>query len=324
MFLSSDRYWRLPRCLCLNSARAGEGGVVFERAKFMVTFIGAYRRSRSDGGGHEAALQAAADDMLRQTRVNVPDTVYELWSDPSDELALDGGDWFGDGFLEITDAHLGLLRRARLTWDGAERGAPMLDPDRPYGRADLLAQLAEVFGTDDADELGRRHVEMYFVVARALRHATLAPGRYALTNVAPADVRIALRGYGELSGDDLGLDADGQVNLTEDHLRLLRGIEIRWPSEYECGDRLDGGRYPAAAADPKRPYGDFTFIEVDMARILGELPPAPQQGPAVFEPSPEQALRLQRLHWQMLGAMQVFLERAELAPGRYGLYPDHP
>lgn len=309
---------------------------MFERAKFMVTFIGAYRRSRSDGGGHEAALRAAADDMLRQTRVNVPDTVYELWSDPSGELALDGGDWFGDGFLEITDAHLGLLRRVRLTWDDAERGAPMLDPDRPYGRADLLAQLAEVFGADDADELGRRHVEMYFVLARALRHATLAPGRYGLTNVAPADVRIALRGYGELSGDDLGLDADGQVNLTEDHLRLLRGIEIRWPSEYECGDRLDGGRYPAAAADPKRPYGDFTFIEVDMARILGELPPAPeqlpgslrscppQQGPAVFEPSPEQALRLQRLHWQMLGAMQVFLERAELAPGRYGLYPDHP
>lgn len=298
--------------------------MVFERAKFMVKFAGAYRRSRNNGGEHGAALQAAADDMFGTNRVNVPDSVYEMWSDPSDELTLDGGNWFGDGSLDITDAHLGLLRRARLTWDGAERGAPMLDPDRPYGRADLLAQLSEVFGTDDADELGRRHVEMYCVLARALRHGTLAPGRYAPTNLQPAEVRIALRGYGELTGDVLGLDPDGRVIVTEEHLHLLRGIEIRWPSEYECGDRLDVGRYPAAAADPKRPYGDFTFIEVDMARILGELPPAPESGPAVFEPSPELAQRLQRLHWQMLGTMQVFLEQMALAPGTYALYPDHP
>lgn len=295
---------------------------MFERAKFMVRFAGAYRRSRGNGGEHEAALQAATDAMFRTNRVNVPDSVYEMWSDPGDELGLDGGDWFGDGSLEITAAHLRLLRTARLGWDGAERGAPMLDPDRPYGRADLLAQLAEVFGTEDADELGRRHVEMYFVLARALRHGTLAPGRYPLTNLQPAEVRSALRGYGELSGDDAGLDGDGQVIVTEDHLQLLRAIEIRWPSEYECGDRLDAGRYPAAAADPKRPYGDYTFIEVDMARILGALPPV--SGSAVFEPGPELAYRLQRLHWQMLGTMQVFLERMELAPGTYGLYPDHP
>ena len=298
--------------------------MLFERAKFMVRFAGAYRRSRSEGGDHEAALQAAADGMFRPRRVNVPDSVYEMWSDPRDELELDGGGWFGDGYLEITEAHLGLLRHARLAWEGAERGAPMLDPQRPYGRADLLAQLGEVFGTDDADELGRRHVEMYCVLARALRHGTLAPGRYAPANLNPAEVRVALRGYGELTGEDLGLDPDGRVIFTEDHLRLLRGIEIRWPSEYECGDRLDAGRYPAAAADPKRPYGDFTFIEVDMARILGELPPAPTEGQAVFEPSPELALRLQRLHWQMLGAMQVFLEQAVLTPGRYGLYPERP
>lgn len=298
--------------------------MVFERAKFMVKFAGAYRRSRSDGGDHEAALQAAADGMFRPNRVHLPDSVYEMWSDPSEEIALDGGDWFGDGSLEITEAHLGLLRHARLAWDGAERGAPMLDPDRPYGRADLLAQLGEAFGPGDADELGRRHVEMYFVLARALRHATLAPGRYAPANLQPSEVRSALRGYGELTDEDLGLDADGQVIVTEEHLRLLRGIEIRWPSEYECGDRLDAGRYPAAAADPKRPYGDFTFIEVDMARILGELPPPPEHGPAIFEPSPELALRLQRLHWQMLPTMQVFLERLDLAPGTYGLNPDHP
>lgn len=294
--------------------------MVFERAKFMVRFAGAYRRSRGNGGEHEAALQAAADAMFRTNRVTVPDSVYEMWSDPVDELTLDGGEWFGDGSLEITSAHLGLLRTARLAWDGAERGAPMLDPDRPYGRADLLAQLGEVFGTDDAHELGRRHIEMYCVLARALRHGTLAPGRYPLRNLQPAAVRSALRGYGELSDDDVGLDGDGQAIVTENHLQLLRAIEIRWPSEYECRDRLDAGRYPAAAADAKRPYGDYTFIEVDMARILGELPPV--SGSAVFEPGPELQHRLQRLHWQMLATMQVFLEQAALTPGVYGLHPD--
>lgn len=228
---------------------------MFERARFMVTFAGAYRRSRRNGADHEAALRAATEDAFGGRRTELPDAVAELWRDPAADCTLPGAAWFGDGSLVITEAHLGLLKQSRLGWDGAERGAPMLDPDRPYGRADLLAQ------------------------ARALRHGTLAPGRYPPTNVAPAEVHGALRGYGELSFDDLGLDADGQVVVTEHHLKLLRAIEIRWPSTYDCADRLAAGEYPAAAADAKRPYGDFTFIEVDMARILGDLPPAPGPRP---------------------------------------------
>lgn len=99
-------------------------------------------------------------------------------------------------------------------------------------------------------------------------------------------------------------------------------VDIRRPSDSDCEDRLVMGEYPGAAADAKRPYGDFTFIEVDMAAILGELPPVTGgNGPAIFEPSPELAERLQRLHWQMLVSMQVFVERVALAPGRYPLYP---
>lgn len=291
---------------------------MFERAKFMVKFAGAYRQSRRAGAQHDAALQAATADMFRPRQTELPASVAELWRDPATHCALDDGDWFGDGSLAITDAHLALLRQARLGWDGAERGAPMLDPQRPYGRADLLTQLAEVFGADSqTGELARHHVEMFFVLARVLKHGTLAPGRYPLTNITVAEARALLRGYGDLSDDDMGIDADGRVPVTDEHLRLLRAIEIRWPSEYDCADRLGVAEYPAAAADPKRPYGDYTFIEVDMARILGELPPA--VGAAVFEPGPELAQRLQRLHWQMLVAMQVFLERAELAPGSYGL-----
>ncbi len=292
--------------------------MVFERAKFMVSFAGAYRRARKNGLDHEDALRGATDDMLGVNRVDLPASVCEMWCDPADELDLDWDGWFGYGPFEITAAHLGLLRLARVGWDGAERGAPMLDPDRPYGRADLLAQLSEVFGTDDADVLGRHHVEMCSVLARVLRHGALRPGHYASRNLQPADIRAAVRGYGDLSDADLGLDA-GQIAVEADHLQLLRGMQVRWPSPHECRDRLDTGRFPAATVDPKRPFGDFTYIEVDMARILGVLPPAPTDGPAVFEPGPELAHRLQRRHWQTAAVMQVFLEQAELAPGTYDM-----
>lgn len=291
---------------------------MFERAKFMVSFVGAYRQARRNGDEHQAAVRRAVGDVLDAPGVELPDSVRALWTDPDDRIALDGGSWFGAGAFEISAAHLDLLRHARLGWDGAERGAPGFDPAAPYGRTDLLSQLGEVFQTDDADELAGRHVEMFFVLARFLRHADLQPGRYRLRNITAHQLRAALRGYGELDDEDLGLGTDG-VLVEPAHLQLLRGIEIRWPSRYECADRLAAGRYPAAGADPKRPYGDFTFIEVDMARILGVLPPPPSEGSAVFEPGPELTRRLQRLHWQMLAVMQVFLEHAELAPGRYQL-----
>jgi hypothetical protein len=252
----------------------------------------------------------------------LPESVAELWLDPA-ACGLADGAWFGDGSLEITQSHLGILRQMRFSWDGAERGAPMLDPERPYGRRDLLAQLGETFGSDDADELARRHVEMFFVLARALKHGSLAPGRYTLRNIRASDVREAMHGYGGDEGvtdADLGLDPDGRVTISDDHLQLLRGIEIRWPSHYVCEERLALGEFPAAAADPKRPYGDFTYIEVDMARILGVLPPRTDGDSGVFEPSPELAQHLQRLHWQILVAIQVFAEQASLAPGVYGLY----
>ncbi|MDV3129851.1 hypothetical protein M1247_33440 [Mycobacterium sp. 21AC1] len=306
---------------------------MFDRARFVMGFVGAYGRSRKAGAAHAAALEAAAHGLLDQklgssgaadpAHTAVPAPVAEIWRDPQGACALDDGAWFGDGSFEITKSHISLLRQARFAWDGVERGGPMLDSERPYGRRDLLAQLVEVFGSDDADDLARRHVEMYFVLARALKHGTLAPGRYALGNLCPADVRDAMRGY---DGDDgvtdvdLGIDSDGRVTLTDDHLRLARAMDIRWPSSSRCQDHLDMGGYPAAAADPKRPYGDFTFIEVDMARILGVLPPRSASDEAgIFEPGTDLAHRLQRLHWQMLVTMQVFVEHALLAPGSYRL-----
>lgn len=297
---------------------------MFDRMRYLAGFAAAYRPSRNAGEDHTAALDTAARDMLTRklgadgtTGNKVPESAAHLWLDPDPACALPDGAWFGDGSFDVTAPHLQLLRQMQFTWDGAERGAPTLDPRRPYGRRDLLVQLGEVFETDEPDTLARCHVEMLFVLARTLVHGGLTPGSYPLHHA--DDARRALAGYDGITDADIGIRADDRVEITEDHVKLLRAIDIRWPSSSECADRLAVGEYPAAAADPKRPYGDFTYIEVDMARILGVLPPPPEDGSGIFEPSPELADHLQRLHWQMLVAMQVFVEHADLAPATYGL-----
>ena len=38
----------------------------------------------------------------------------------------------------VTDEHLRLLRRAYVSWDETEFGAPEIDCKRPYGNSDML------------------------------------------------------------------------------------------------------------------------------------------------------------------------------------------
>lgn len=299
---------------------------MFDRLKVILGFASAYRRALKSGLSKDDAREAATREMVER-RFGIeassshephafPSEAASLWRDPE----ADDKVWIGTGGFEITEPHLALLRKMRFSWDGAERGAPMLDRERPYGEADLLAQIADAFPGEEPSALARRHVEMTFVLARVLVHGVLTPGAYALRNIAPDDVRKAMHGYGGeagLSDADLGLNADGTVTISDEHLKLLKHLQVRWPSEWDSEERLEEGTYPAASIDPKRPYGDFTFIEVDMARILGRLPPAPPDG--VFEPEPELAQHLQRLHWQILGAIQVFVENAEIPAGLYDM-----
>jgi hypothetical protein len=52
-----------------------------------------------------------------------------------------------------------------------------------------------------------------------------------------------------------------QFHLTEDHLKLLRHVQISW-----CGDE-----FGAPTIDPKRPYGNSDVYE-DMREILNNYP----------------------------------------------------
>lgn len=60
----------------------------------------------------------------------------------------------------ITNEHLKLAAALQWRWQGAEYGAPEVDPKRPYGNSDVERDIAEELGwvlvdTRDGEELTR-------------------------------------------------------------------------------------------------------------------------------------------------------------------------
>lgn len=46
----------------------------------------------------------------------------------------------------MTDEHLKLLRRAYVSWENCEFGAPSIDCKRPYGNSDVITDICEILG----------------------------------------------------------------------------------------------------------------------------------------------------------------------------------
>jgi hypothetical protein len=108
-------------------------------------------------------------------------------------------------------------------------------------------------------------------------HASFAPGHYGFS---PPFARRAA------------------FDVTAEHIRLLQHANWR-----------------TFMIDCKRPYGDFTHYQIDMADILG-LPVAKDaKGHAQIGRDAEQ--RMDALHADMLYALQAYIRFAHLGPGRY-------
>ena len=90
-------------------------------------------------------------------------------------------------------------------------------------------------------------------------------------------------------------EQDG-FTVTPDHIRLLQITSWR-----------------TSAIDCKRPYGDFTHFEIDMARALGL--PVERSAEGYDEIGPENEARMGDLHRQMLFVLQAYIEHAQLRPG---------
>jgi hypothetical protein len=193
--------------------------------------------------------------------------------------------------FNLTGTHLTLLRHAVVMWSPVESGAPgvlvsPLQVDDEEGVSDATyADIAERAGLAKVDkgQIDQLLLEMPEALAQLLAHGELAPGRYRYDNPLadlPWTAHVLPKELASLARDKVV-----SFQFTERHAKLLRNA-----------------RWWGMMMNPKRPYGDMTSFEQDMAGILGE-------------PVDEQ--RLWKLHTETLAALQVFLQKAKLEPGEY-------
>jgi hypothetical protein len=209
--------------------------------------------------------------------------------------------------LVISPEHLSCIRQLRFIWiPNVESGGPAVDPQAPFGSADAYKDLAEIAPSKSRSELKRLYGEVMRRLPVFTGKATLGPGRYVL----PRPAVLHLKQF--MKRGDAGMEDGGSFDFTAEHAKLIAAI--RW--WYEEGPRFSfvfdpgldiqylNGAWRAATVNFKRPFGDMTYFEIDMTRILG----------ASLKPNskdPEED-RLFALYQQMHAALQVFVMHATL------------
>jgi hypothetical protein len=214
----------------------------------------------------------------------------------------------------ITSKHVQALRKLRFAWNTAiESGGPVVDPLTPYGSENLAADLGPILGTRDKVAIARFHREVSSLLIWGLKNGKLAEGDYRLAHLDNASMEGRLRRelarYPGLPSERVEailaqvprLDPDRQFHFTDQHRRLLHELRLEWP-DGQIMWIIAGSGYPAPAVHFKRPFGDMTAFEIDMAAILGL---ARARGDTI-DPL------LDRLYWEMWPALQAFVEHVEI------------
>jgi len=218
-----------------------------------------------------------------------------------------------NGMFELTENHLRLLRQATVLWSPVESGAPaiLVSPlemdDEAAERldADFAARAGLSIGTPpsaaERERVKQLIADLPEALAQLLAHGELRPGRFEYSNplvqfpfaadtLPPEIARLA-------SAETV------DFSVTEEHLALLRAA--RWQGLW---------------MNAKRPYGDMTYFELDMAKLLHQPDTRTAEGglPEALE------RRLGQLHAETLPALQVFLKKAVIAAGEYPRLPVEP
>ncbi len=190
-------------------------------------------------------------------------------------------------------AHMRLIRKLSAFWSPVESGAPWIESAEPLGEGDTKQLAAEITGLSEEEA----HCKLLDVVERLylfIEKARLEPGEYVL----PED----LRNYMD---EEHGVGPDGRFTLKNEHLLLLRSMRWHEAPPEQMQELLDDGIYPFPLAEPKRPYGDYTWYQYEMAEILDEPYALNDNNEVVEDPDKDQ--RLQTLHYETLPALQLLL-----------------
>lgn len=198
---------------------------------------------------------------------------------------------FAKALPPLTHQHLQLIRQLRVIWLPIESGAPGIDPMQPL-LGDLLGLEAaqQILQTRDADLATKLLAEVCLWVPEFTASATLAPGSYALPT---------------------GFDGKAQNEKFEfraEHLTLLQAALWRKVDDSNVADVLadeDSSQplWPMPYIDGKRPYGDRSYYQIDMAELLGQPYAKDAQGRYILPPEKDEALK--QLHLQTQAALQV-------------------
>lgn len=212
---------------------------------------------------------------------------------------------FADGAADpaLTARHVALINRLRVMWVPVESGAPGIDPSQPLiGEGPPIALAKAALKTDDDALAIRTLAELGRLVPQFVAGAgTLAPGQYTIP---PALRKL-------FAFKESGVDASGRFQLRAAHLTVLRGANWRTVDSDAIEDVLgEGDFWPMPYIDGKRPYGDRTYYQFDMAELLGE--PYKRDGRGNLVAEAKKDARLERLHYETLAALQVFLMHAGL------------
>jgi hypothetical protein len=195
--------------------------------------------------------------------------------------------------LSITEADLVAVRQLPVMWSPVESGAPAV---YDFSKKQLTVSTMAY----------RRAMRVAEVL---IQLGDLAPGQYEYDSpLDPGDL-VAQPFVQHRRAEVLGNRVTIQV--TEAHLKLMRAAGTNLVDE--------GGRDIGVEIDPKRPYGDMTYFEIDMAEILGIVAEGPPRAdrPELRNFTEPQLQKFAELHEQMEPVLQVFLKHAELTPGHF-------
>jgi hypothetical protein len=216
----------------------------------------------------------------------------------------------GDSSMfKLTERHLNLLRNAVVLWAPVESGAPAVvisplqigdgeEQPTPAVYADIARRAGLPMSNPptaaEKQQVDDLVADLPEALAQLLAHGRLEAGTYRYENPL-----VELPFASKMLPPEIAALAKERVvsfALTGRHVALLR--HARWRGLF---------------MNPKRPYGDFTYFELDMAEILGEQVARTADGKL---PDKEEQ-RLWKLHTETLPALQLYLQKASITPGDY-------
>lgn len=202
----------------------------------------------------------------------------------------------------LSPSHLTLMRKLRVMWVPVEDGAPGIDMHKPLiGQGQTVAEASAALNTTDEAHAVHTLAELGLMIHAFVRHGgTLPPGRYSV----PEEMRKFF------AFPESGVDAFGHFELRKEHIILLKAAQWCVVDSDTIGDVLDGEQegWPMPFVDGKRPYGDRSYYQIDMAEVLGEPYRVGRRGDTIADAAKD--ARLERLHTETLAALQVFLVHA--------------